>query len=33
MALKIDAKFSGKVTCVQKWHEKFGKYAWAEINE
>ena len=33
MALKIDAKFAGKVTCVQKWHEKFGKYAWAEINE
>ena len=33
MALKIDAKFEGKVTCAFKNDEGFGKYAQAEIDE
>ena len=33
MALKIDAKFKGKVTSAFKNDEEFGKYIWAEINE
>ena len=27
MALKIDAKFEGKVTCAFKNDDEFGKYA------
>ena len=33
MALEIDAKCKGKVTCAFKNDEEFGKYAQAEINE
>ena len=33
MALKIDAKFEGKVACAFKNDDEFGKYAQAEINE
>ena len=34
MALKIDAKLKKKSDlCLQKYHEKFGKYAQVEINE
>ena len=31
MALKIDAKFEGKVACA--FTKTFGKYAQAEINQ
>ena len=33
MALKIDAKFEGKLTCVSKITRGIGKFAQAKINE